>query len=577
MIRITFFLAFFCLGLHAQFDSLQTTDDGSVLLFGSAWHLAGTDDSGSSRIFRWDATRFSQVSKPSTGQFLSPSFTSAPFLSGDGKISGYSVVAGCSTGCPSLKPTLVLNGAAAPASLTPSINAFLSRNGRYLASGNTVADLSTGATQNLPSGLPVGGRYGIGNNGTVLMYIVHQVFIISSMDLTLSTKPGLVIVNAPVVLNAVISAAENRVVYEIWGDTAAVRDQLWSYDVASGQATKLADIPLGTNLGISQFQPSISNDGSRLLYRRPRAGGGFEVVLLDFNTGATTTLAQILPSASNLVISGDGRSAWVHRVDGKLVRIAIDTSQVSEIPGRHAWMAQQAGGLVAGSYHHLYGGGFAPDDTSGPVGDITVDLTGAPFPIVGAGTRELDVQIPWNGPSSGQFPLTLHSSSSPFESVLALDAEIFAPTFERTGMPTDPRRDIIVAHEDFHGVVTTADPAIPGEIVHVYMTGLGGTQPTPPTGSPTPFLAQANIRPVCSVAPQLENSHPAAVTFAGLAPGMIGIYQVDISIPTDVPPGDNLLSCADQVPGLGIAGDLGSLPIGKTPQQQASCADCLRE
>jgi uncharacterized protein (TIGR03437 family) len=565
--RVTFLLAFFVLGLHAQFDSLETTDDGSVLLFQSAWHLAGTNDDGLFRIFRWNSQGFGQVSQPATGQFLSPAYVNSPILSGDGKISGYSQVPGCSgTACVAIKATLVLNGANASAGLTPTANIYLSRNGRYLASANTVLDLSTGTTQNLTSGIPVGGRYGIGNNGTVLLYVVHQAFIVSSMDLTLSTKPGQAIVNAPVVLNAVISAVENRVVYEIWGDTAAVHDQLWSYDVASGQSNKIAEIPLGTSLGISQFQPSISNDGSRLLYRRPRAAGGFEIVVFDFNTGATTTLAQILPGASNFAVSGDGKSAWVHRIDGKLVRIAIDTLQTSEIPGRHAWMSQQEGAPVAGSYHHLYGGGFAPDDVSGSTGDITVDLDGLTFPIVSAKTGELDVQIPWGGPSPGQFPLRLRSASSPFESVLALDIENFVPTFERTGMPADPQRALIVAHQDFHGVVTAADPAIPGEIVHAYMTGLGGTQPIPPNGSPPAILSIASIRPVCSVAAPLGDPRPAAVVFAGLAPGLIGIYQVDIAIPTGVSPGDDLLACADQVPAQGIAGDVGSLPIGKLPQ-----------
>src|SRR5215467_4006191 len=111
MSRVTILLVFFCLGLHAQFDTLQTTDDGSALLFQSAWHLAGTNDSGISRVFRWDAKGFSQVSQPATGQFLSPSSATSPFLSGDGRISGYSLMPGCSgTGCTSVKPSLVLNG-----------------------------------------------------------------------------------------------------------------------------------------------------------------------------------------------------------------------------------------------------------------------------------------------------------------------------------------------------------------------------------------------------------------------------------------------------------------------------------
>ncbi len=566
MFRTALFLAVLCLNARAQFDSLETTDDGNVLLFQSAWRLAGAPDATSARIFRWDTQGFTQISPPASGQTLSPPYVLSPFLSGDGKIVGYSSVPGCSgTGCAAVKPTVVLNGAPAPANLPPGTNCALSRSGRYLASGNTVIDLSTGAIQTLATGMMVGGRYGLSNNGGLLSIVVHQAFIVSSTDLILSTRPGVVIVNAPIVLNAVVSAAENRVVYEIWGDTAAVRDQLWSYDVASGQAVKLDDIPLGTPLGISQFQPAISNDGSRLLYRRPRAGGGFEVVLLDFNTGATTTVAQILPSAANFVISGDGKSAWVHRIDGKLVHIALDTMQSTEVPGRYVWMLQQEGGPVPGSYHHLYGGGFAPGDTSGPASDVTVDLAGEPFFALRANTGELDLQIPWDGPPPGQYPLTLRSASSPFVSVLPLDVEVFAPTFERTGMPTDPQRAIIVAHQDFRGAVTSADPAIPGEIVHAYMTGLGGTQPTPLTGSPSNGLAYASQQPVCWVMIPLKNPEPALVTFAGLAPGMVGIYQVDISLPQDLSAGDEFLSCSVEVFGFGISGDFGTLPVAKGP------------
>ncbi len=100
--------------------------------------------------------------------------------------------------------------------------------------GSTVVDLSTGATRTAAGGFPEGGPFGIGNIGSLLVLTVHQAFIVSNVDLTLSSRPGVLMVNAPEVLDAVVSAVENRVVYEIWGDTAATRDQVWSYDVASG-------------------------------------------------------------------------------------------------------------------------------------------------------------------------------------------------------------------------------------------------------------------------------------------------------------------------------------------------------
>lgn len=69
-------------------------------------------------------------------------------------------------------------------------------------------------------------------------------------------------------LNTAMSAAENRVVYKIWSDGAATNDQLWSYDVGTGQSTKLAEIPLHSAAGFSRFQPSFSNSDPVWSYAR---------------------------------------------------------------------------------------------------------------------------------------------------------------------------------------------------------------------------------------------------------------------------------------------------------------------
>lgn len=568
MTRICILIGLFALSLRAQFDSLATTDDGSTLLFQSAWRLAGSNDTNLPKIFRWDATGFSQIFSPPYTGLAQPPYESAPFLSGDGKISGYVAYAGCSgAACSSRQPMLVLNGATAPAGISPAAGIQVSQNGRFLAAGTTVADLSTGKVSDVAPGDLAAGR-GLGNNGGLLTMTLMQQFIIHSAALKLSSKPGVVIVTAPVVLGAAMSAAENRVVYEIWSDGAATNDQLWSYDVGTGQSTKLVEIPLHSAVGFSRFQPSLSNDGSRLLYRRQRSDGGWEAVVQDFSAGSTTVIAQILPSSGNMVITGDGKSAWVHRVDGKLVRVAIDSLQATEVPGRHAWISLNEGAPVPGSYHHLYGGGFAVDATYGPPPDLAVDLEGVSVPLVSANTGELDVQIPWQVVPSAHFPsrpMTLHNSSSPFESVVQLDLETAAPVFERTGVPMDGEREIVVAHQDFHGLVTMADPAAPGEIVHAYMTGLGAVQPTPPTGSAPTVLSSVSIPPLCWVQPPGRPQETASVTFAGLAPGMIGIYQVDISIPSDIAAALVTLSCVQQIAGIGVAGDFGILFIGAHP------------
>jgi uncharacterized protein (TIGR03437 family) len=94
------------------------------------------------------------------------------------------------------------------------------------------------------------------------------------------------------------------------------------------------------------------------------------------------------------------------------------------------------------------------------------------------------------------------------------------------------------------------------------MTGVGDVQQRPPTGSPASGLAYAT-RPLCWLTSPYVAQEPAQVAFAGLAPGMVGIYQVDIQIPTDSASSVATLNCVNQGNGRELAGDFGTIFIGK--------------
>jgi uncharacterized protein (TIGR03437 family) len=124
---------------------------------------------------------------------------------------------------------------------------------------------------------------------------------------------------------------------------------------------------------------------------------------------------------------------------------------------------------------------------------------------------------------------------------------------------------VIVVHQDFHGLVTFSDPAVSGETVHFYMTGLGDVQPRPPTGQTSSFLPNASQRPLCgltSVFPLAQTAAP--VLFAGIAPGMIGIYQVDVTIPASYPSSLATVGCFDEGRSQGLSGDYGTFYVAKS-------------
>ena len=101
-------------------------------------------------------------------------------------------------------------------------------------------------------------------------------------------------------------------------------------------------------------------------------------------------------------------------------------------------------------------------------------------------------------------------------------------------------RNLCCGNEEF-SLVTQDNPAIPGETLIFFGTGLGLTAPLPITegvasgqitpGTPlfeVPFVADDFVS-------SLAGGKTAQVRFTGLAPGMVGVYQMNLKILEDLP------------------------------------------
>jgi len=103
-------------------------------------------------------------------------------------------------------------------------------------------------------------------------------------------------------------------------------------------------------------------------------------------------------------------------------------------------------------------------------------------------------------------------------------------------------------------LVSPANPATTGDVLVIYCAGLGATNPPVADGAATPFspLSQTISPVTVSICGQ-----SAGAQFAGLAPGFVGLYQVNTSVPAGVTPGDSVpltLSVAGQTgPAAGLA------------------------
>lgn len=120
----------------------------------------------------------------------------------------------------------------------------------------------------------------------------------------------------------------------------------------------------------------------------------------------------------------------------------------------------------------------------------------------------------------------------------------------------------IITHLDYkfvgRGEVEGSTPAHPGEYVVLFATGLGLTLP-PVLAGQLPMFAAQILAPVRVRIGDRLLEGTASIQYAGQAPGLAGVYQINLLLPEDVPLGEPeiIVEIADTrtQPGLTIAID----------------------
>ena len=207
--------------------------------------------------------------------------------------------------------------------------------------------------------------------------------------------------------------------------------------------------------------------------------------------------------------------------------------------------ASSVGKLARGGLATIYGDHFASAPTlagSLPLplilGGVSVTVSGIQAPLYYVDSGQINFQVPFEvAGSSANVAVSINGVLSSSASVAMGDYAVGVFSDPRTGDPA-------VVHSSDNSPVTAAKPALPSETLVVYVTGIGKLQNPPKTGaaavsSPT---ASAVDSPSVTVA-----GTPATVLFAGLTPGAVGLGQINIILPPDLPSGS--LPLAIQLPG----------------------------
>lgn len=97
---------------------------------------------------------------------------------------------------------------------------------------------------------------------------------------------------------------------------------------------------------------------------------------------------------------------------------------------------------------------------------------------------------------------------------------------------------LLHARGDRYVLVSEEDPGLPGEILVLYLTGLGPVTPVPARGAPAGDDRDLGPLNLCDQTPDIwVGGNRAEVLWCGLAPGWVGLYQVNLRMPRFLPDG----------------------------------------
>ena len=198
------------------------------------------------------------------------------------------------------------------------------------------------------------------------------------------------------------------------------------------------------------------------------------------------------------------------------------------------------GAIAPGAIVAIFGTDLASDTqvaTAVPLptmlGDTGVTFNNIPAPLFFVSGTQINAQVPFElmtGAGSVTVQVKRGSETSTAQTIgtAAVSPGIFTLNQEGTGPGA------ILHAEDFQPVNDSA-PAQPGEFLAIFCTGLGSVQPEVASGDVAPTaepLARTVTLPMVNIA-----GIAAQVTFSGLAPGFVGLYQVNVQVPAGVPAG----------------------------------------
>ena len=188
--------------------------------------------------------------------------------------------------------------------------------------------------------------------------------------------------------------------------------------------------------------------------------------------------------------------------------------------------------LAPGGIISLFGARFAGENNFASqlplereLAGVSVRIGGQDAPLFFVGPGQINAQVPFEVSTGDSVPGAISAGGL----LTAPQNYLIAPA----------QPGIFIAGENAaildasFQLVTAQNPVRAGDTIQIFATGLGDTDPEVGSGEPAPPFSTVR-NPVTVTIGEID----APVVFQGLAPGFVGLYQVNAVVPSGVVPGD---------------------------------------
>ncbi len=334
----------------------------------------------------------------------------------------------------------------------------------------------------------------------------------------------------------------------------AVRNE---YSLSNTRGTlAMAKVDGNPDSATNQWFFNLANNSSNL----NNQNGGFTVFGRVINTASNTVMDRI--AAQRVVNAGSpfDQLPLVNYTGGQIqdsnVILVRSITSLATIRGASGFGSFAV--AAPGSYIEIYGptlsgetsrewttADFTGSAAPTSLDEISVTVGGRPAFVSYISAGQVNVQVPADAAVGENQPVVLsyqgRAIASGSLSIRAVAGGLLAPASFKVG----DRQYVVAVHRDgtfvsngsIEGVPSS--PAIPGETLVLYGVGFGPVNP-----SSIPIAGQV-VESTAAITTPIEikiGEATAPVQYAGLAPGLVGLYQFNLTVPATGSTGDVPLS-----------------------------------